>query len=86
MYPAVAPESVTIEQQASGMPVEDSLFTRCSGNPILSRRDWPYSVNSVFNAGAVILADGDTLLLCRIFALLAPRMASMDGASMRNRP
>jgi len=45
---------------------EASLFTRYSGNPILSRRDWPYPINSVFNAGAVKLADGDTLLLCRI--------------------
>ena len=37
-----------------------------SGNPILSRKDWPYPINSVFNAGAVKLADGDTLLLCRV--------------------
>ena len=26
--------------------------------------DWPYPINSVFNAGAVRLSDGDTLLLC----------------------
>jgi predicted GH43/DUF377 family glycosyl hydrolase len=43
-----------------------SLFTRHSGNPILSRKHWPYPVNSVFNAGAVLLADGETLLLCRV--------------------
>ena len=43
-----------------------SLFTRHACNPILSRNDWPYPINSVFNAGAVRLADGDTLLLCRI--------------------
>ena len=43
-----------------------SLFTRHPGNPILSRKDWPYPINSVFNAGAVKLPDGDTLLLCRI--------------------
>ena len=43
-----------------------SLFTRHSGNPILSRQNWPYAINSVFNAGAVRLADGDTLLLCRV--------------------
>jgi len=42
------------------------LFTRYSGNPILSRKDWPYPINSVFNAGAVLLPDGDTLLLCRV--------------------
>ena len=42
------------------------LFTRYSGNPILSRDNWPYPINSVFNAGAVRLSDGDTLLLCRV--------------------
>jgi predicted GH43/DUF377 family glycosyl hydrolase len=42
------------------------LFTRYCQNPILSREDWPYPINSVFNAGAVRLADGDTLLLCRV--------------------
>jgi predicted GH43/DUF377 family glycosyl hydrolase len=63
---AVTPESTAIEQQASGRLAEDSLFTRHSGNPILSRKDWPYPVNSVFNAGAVVLDDGDTLLLCRV--------------------
>ncbi len=45
-----------------GMP----LLTRYSGNPILSRKDWPYPINSVLNAGVVLLADGDTLLLCRV--------------------
>ena len=42
------------------------LFTRYAGNPILSRRDWAYPINSVFNAAAVQLPDGDTLLLCRV--------------------
>jgi predicted GH43/DUF377 family glycosyl hydrolase len=42
------------------------LFIRSSENPILRREDWPYPINSVFNAGAVRLADGDTLLLCRV--------------------
>jgi len=45
---------------------EASLFTRHPANPILSRKDWPYPINSVFNAAAVRLADGDTLLLCRV--------------------
>jgi predicted GH43/DUF377 family glycosyl hydrolase len=66
LLPAVTPESSAIEQPASGMPAEDSLFTRHAGNPILSRKDWPYPVNSVFNAGAVVLEDGNTLLLCRV--------------------
>ena len=43
-----------------------SLFTRYSANPILSRDHWPYRINSVFNAGATRLPDGDTLLLCRV--------------------
>jgi predicted GH43/DUF377 family glycosyl hydrolase len=45
---------------------EIPLFIRYPGNPILSRKDWPYPINSVFNAGAVLLPDGDTLLLCRV--------------------
>jgi len=32
----------------------------------LGRKDWPYPVNSVFNAGATLLKNGDTLLLCRV--------------------
>jgi predicted GH43/DUF377 family glycosyl hydrolase len=42
------------------------LFHRHTLNPILSAGQWPYSVNSVFNPGAVLLADGTTLLLCRV--------------------
>ena len=45
---------------------DESLFTRYGSNPILSRSNWPYPINSVFNAGVVKLADGDTLLLCRV--------------------
>lgn len=44
----------------------ESLFQRNPANPILSGKDWPYSVNSVFNAGATLLSDGTTLLLCRV--------------------
>ncbi len=44
----------------------ESLFLRYPSNPILSGKDWPYSVNSVFNAGATLLQDGTTLLLCRV--------------------
>jgi len=43
-----------------------TLLERCARNPILTARDWPYSVHSVFNPGAVRLADGTTLLLCRV--------------------
>ncbi len=44
----------------------EPLFTRYAANPILTRAQWPYPINSVFNAGATLLPDGDTLLLCRV--------------------
>src|SRR5579862_5660733 len=44
----------------------ETLFYRHEGNPILAGKDWPYSMNSVFNAGATRLSDGTTLLLCRV--------------------
>src|ERR1700676_5634576 len=44
----------------------ETLFVRHAANPILSGKDWPYSMNSVFNAGATLLPDGSTLLLCRV--------------------
>lgn len=63
---AVSPESITQEERKPRSSADLPLFTRYSGNPILSRQDWPYPINSVFNAAAVQLADGDTLLLCRV--------------------
>src|ERR1043166_533516 len=42
------------------------LLRRHPANPILSAKDWPYSINSVFNPGATRLPDGTTLLLCRV--------------------
>jgi predicted GH43/DUF377 family glycosyl hydrolase len=42
------------------------LFRRYEGNPILTACDWPYRVNSVFNAGATLLENGETLLLARV--------------------
>ena len=44
----------------------EPLLLRHPANPILTSKDWPYSINSVFNAGATRLADGTTLLLCRV--------------------
>jgi predicted GH43/DUF377 family glycosyl hydrolase len=66
MLPATSPEPVGIAEENSHPCTDESLFTRYAGNPILSRKDWPYPVNSVFNAGATRLPDGDTLLLCRV--------------------
>jgi beta-1,2-mannobiose phosphorylase / 1,2-beta-oligomannan phosphorylase len=60
------PESIALESGKLQACIDQPLFTRYSGNPILSRKNWPYPVNSVFNAGAVRLDDGDTLLLCRV--------------------
>lgn len=48
---------------ARGFPV---LFRRHERNPILTAADWPYAVHTVFNPGATRLADGTTLLLCRV--------------------
>lgn len=42
------------------------LFQRHKLNPILTAANWPYPINSVFNPGATLLADGTTLLLCRV--------------------
>ncbi len=42
------------------------LFHRHKLNPILTGADWPYPAHSVFNPGATLLADGTTLLLCRV--------------------
>jgi predicted GH43/DUF377 family glycosyl hydrolase len=59
-------DSSVLEQFGQKLSSDAPLFTRHSGNPILSGRNWPYAVNSVFNAGAARLPDGDTLLLCRV--------------------
>lgn len=66
MLPATSPMLPTANQLDSQTQANDSLFLRHPGNPILSRKNWPYPVNSVFNAGATLLPDGDTLLLCRV--------------------
>jgi len=42
------------------------LLHRHKHNPILTPDHWPYAINSVFNAGATLLSDGNTLLLCRV--------------------
>lgn len=42
------------------------LFHRYKKNPILTADNWPYPVNSIFNAGATLLQNGTTLLLCRV--------------------
>jgi predicted GH43/DUF377 family glycosyl hydrolase len=44
----------------------ETLFHRHAKNPILTAADWPYPINTVFNAGATLLQDGRTLLLCRV--------------------
>ena len=48
------------------MQTHEQLFERSRHNPLLSAADWPYAVNTVFNAAATLLADGTTLLLCRV--------------------
>ncbi|HUZ96331.1 MAG TPA: hypothetical protein VMU57_15620 [Edaphobacter sp.] len=89
----IAPEHVKNEQQEPAGSIEAPLFTRYAGNPILTRKQWPYPINSVFNAGATRLADGDTLLLCRVEErtglshLCAARSANgIDGWRIDSRP
>lgn len=66
MHPASTPNAVAPEQAKPEACADLPLLTRYTDNPILSRQNWPYAINSVFNAGAVLLPDGDTLLLCRV--------------------
>jgi predicted GH43/DUF377 family glycosyl hydrolase len=66
LLPTASLASDTHDRQYPGSTAPQGLFTRDAGNPILHRNLWPYPVNSVFNAGATLLQDGDTLLLCRI--------------------
>ena len=42
------------------------LLRRHADNPLLTAHDWPYFVNTIFNAGATRLPSGETLLLCRV--------------------
>jgi len=58
---------MTSESKMNSSPPQRSpLFHRYERNPILTAANWPYPVNSVFNAGAALLPDGTTLLLCRV--------------------
>jgi predicted GH43/DUF377 family glycosyl hydrolase len=41
------------------------LLRRHPGNPLLTARDWPYPVNTVFNPGAIRMPNGETVLLVR---------------------
>jgi predicted GH43/DUF377 family glycosyl hydrolase len=64
---------------------DPELFHRHEHNPILAASQWPYPANSVSNAGATLLPDGTTLLLCRVedFRGLSHLTAarSQDGVS-----
>ncbi len=44
----------------------ETLLFRYEKNPILTAQDWPYPAHTVFNAGAVRMNNGTTLLLCRV--------------------
>jgi predicted GH43/DUF377 family glycosyl hydrolase len=59
--------TVPAEKQVSLLRTRfEPLLLRHPKNPILTSKDWPYPINTVFNAGATLLADGTTLLLCRV--------------------
>jgi predicted GH43/DUF377 family glycosyl hydrolase len=46
--------------------LREILFHRHPNNLILRPAEWPYPINTVFNPGVTRLADGTTLLLCRV--------------------
>src|SRR5678815_2152662 len=59
--------TVPVEKQTSLLSTRfEPLLHRHPSNPILTSKDWPYPAHSVFNPGATLLADGTTLLLCRV--------------------
>lgn len=60
--PAHLPEGLAPNRK----PSAQLLLRRHWDNPILTAADWPYPINTVFNAGATLLPDGTTLLLCRV--------------------
>jgi predicted GH43/DUF377 family glycosyl hydrolase len=64
--PTLSEHSTATETNGIKQRADSPLFIRHATNPILSREDWPYPINSVFNAGAARLESGDTLLLCRV--------------------
>ena len=64
--PAIPAAPAIPVRKASEHRGYQTLFQRHSGNPILTAADWPYPVHTVFNPGATLLADGTTLLLCRV--------------------
>lgn len=47
-------------------PRHGQLIRRHDANPILTPESWPYTVNAVFNPGAAIGPDGETVLLVRV--------------------
>ena len=64
--PAPSQDSVTPDRSIQKTCAESPLFTRHALNPILSRENWPYPINTAFNPGVARLSDGSTLLLCRV--------------------
>src|ERR1035437_2493647 len=50
----------------AGKNHDEPLLHRHPSNPLLTSRGWPYSMNSVFNAGATLLEDGSNVLLCGV--------------------
>ena len=84
-----APETTLVNVESSHYP---PLLRASSCQPYSDAQDWPYSINSVFNAGATLLPDGTTLLLCRIedrrglshFCAARSRDGVMDGRLIAN--
>ena len=87
--------SILVEKTSERAAVNryEVLFHRHPGIPLLTGGNWPYSMNSVFNAGVTLLLDGTALLLAAwktaedflTCARHALRTALMDGKSIVNR-
>ena len=76
--------TVPAEKQVSlASTLFEPLLHRHPTNPVLISKDWPYPINSVFNAGATMLADGTTLLLCRVEDLAACRISALRRSVQR---
>lgn len=73
-------------------PASNELFRRHEKNPILSPSDWPYRVNSVFNAAAAKV-NGEVVLLARVedhtgisHLTVARSRNGVDGWEISKRP
>jgi hypothetical protein len=82
--------TIPVQKPTSTVSTYEPLLLRHPANPILTSKNWPYPINSVFNAGATLLADGYCFAACRIGAacrISVPRALGTvltDGKLIKN--